>query len=225
MAATGAPVTRDMAAAGPTRRRLLLFGGLLGGAALATAACGNITTPAGASGTSGASPLAAAAAPGAGSGPQAFLYLTISSPAGTGRPDYPAYTPSYFTVPANTLLQVQITCFDSGPATVPAGYEKVTGAAGGTMDVFAATVGDLSKLTPQTLAALPQDAVVHTFTVPELNLNVPVPGTSTVRFLYQTGAPGTHAWQCMAACGTGSSGWSGPMAEAGYMQGVMTVGA
>jgi len=218
----------------PTRRRLLLFGGLLGGAAVAVAACGNITTavsPTGASGIGGVSGATAAgsgvaaAAPLAAQGAQAFLYLTISSPEGVGTPSYPAYTPSYFAVPANTLVQVQIACFDTGSAAVPQGYEKVQGTVGGTMSVFAATTGDMSKLPAQTVDALAADAIVHTLTVPALNLNVPVPGGSTVQFLYQTGAAGSHPWQCMASCGTGSSGWSGPMAEDGYMEGSMTVQA
>jgi hypothetical protein len=203
------------------RRRFLQLGGMLGGAAIA-AACGRITTPAGSFGISatpgaGAVPLSAPAAP------QAFLYLTINSPAGTARKGYPAYVPSYFTVPANALVQVQLTCFDSGPAPVPQGYQNVQGTVGTTMDLLAATVGDLSKVPAQTVSGLPANGVVHTFTVPSLQLNVPVPGTATVRFLLQTGAAGTHPWQCMAACGSGTSGWGGPMAAPGYMSGALTV--
>ncbi len=221
------PQARPSVAGGATRRRMLLLGGLLGGAAVA-AACGQITTPAGSFGIS-ASGAGAAAAPlaagGASQSPQAFLYLTINSPAGTGKPQYPAYVPSYFTVPANALVQVQITCFDSGPASIPQGYQNVQGTVGGTAQLYAATLGDLSTVPAQTVTAIPADQVVHTFTVPTLNLNVALPGTSTLRFLLQTGAPGTHPWQCMAACGTGESGWGGPMSDAGFMSGTLTVQA
>ena len=67
--------------------------------------------------------------------------------------------------------------------------------------------------------------VAHTFTMigEGLFMNVPMPVLSTVVYRFMTPGPGTYAWQCMAACGTGDGGWGGPMARDGWMRGAVTV--
>ena len=47
--------------------------------------------------------------------------------------------------------------------------------------------------------------------------------SSETTFVVRTGAPGHYHWQCFNPCGGGSTGWKGPMADMGYMQGTVTV--
>ena len=211
------------------RRRFLQLGGILGGAAVA-AACGRITTAPGSFGISGsATPSGGVAtllaAGGASSTPQAFLYLTILTGKMIGKSGWPAYVPGNYTLPANSTVQVEIHCFDDGAATVPSGYEQVRGTVGGTMTVISQLLGDLSKAAAQTVQSIAPSNVAHTLTVADIGLNVPVPPLSTVRFLLQTGTAGSHGWQCMADCGTGQTGWGGPMTTDAYMKGTLTVQA
>jgi hypothetical protein len=42
-------------------------------------------------------------------------------------------------------------------------------------------------------------------------------------FTFTTGAPGHYVWQCFVPCGTGFSGFGGPMGTDGYMNGTFTV--
>ena len=75
-------------------------------------------------------------------------------------------------------------------------------------------------------------SVSHTFTVPALNLNVPIPGRAAagkryaiVTFLVRTGNAGIYAWRCFAPCGDGPDGQAGPMADDSYMRGTLIVGS
>ena len=73
--------------------------------------------------------------------------------------------------------------------------------------------------------------VSHTFTIPQLQLNVPIPGDPvgdaaavSVTFSFRTPpSAGTYYFQCFVPCGTGESGFNGPMATLGYMRGTLTV--
>jgi hypothetical protein len=55
--------------------------------------------------------------------------------------------------------------------------------------------------------------VAHTFTVPSLNLNVPVPISSTVVAYFTLDKSGTFLWFCMTACGDAA------MSTPGWMKG------
>ena len=94
---------------------------------------------------------------------------------------------------------------------------------------IAGTVGNVAYMDGIRYRSLDPTKVAHTFTVPQLGLNVPLPGDlpsgqkiSTVTFTFITGKAGTYMWQCMDPCGSGS-GWEGPMATMGYMMGTMTI--
>jgi hypothetical protein len=207
-----------------SRREALAVGGL-GGAAALIAACGRITTPVGAS---SATPTTAVAGSGGAGAGESWLYLDILTGRMLGKSGWPAYTPAQFTVPAHSTVHCEIRCFDDGPAQIPAGYERVQGTVGGTVSVLpvgtvTGLVGDLSSIQAKTVQAVDAQNVAHTLTVADIGLNVPVPPLSVVRFTLATGAAGAHGWQCMASCGTDQSGWGGPMATGGWMQGTMTV--
>lgn len=134
----------------------------------------------------------------------------------------PAYTPTTdLVLPAHTLVTITITNLDIGDTPLPphSPFRKVTG-----------TVGNIASVDGMSYSALDVSKVAHTFTIPGLGVNVPIPGdvpqnqrTITVTFSFLTGNAGTYMWRCMDPCGSGSQGWSGPMALPGYMQGTLTL--
>lgn len=132
----------------------------------------------------------------------------------------PAYSITDFTLPAHAKVTVTIVDQDLGDTALPAGspFSAVKG-----------TVGNVAYVDGIPYRSLDPSKVAHTFTVPQLGLNVPLPGdlpagqkVSTVTFTFITGKAGTYMWQCMDPCGSGS-GWEGPMATMGYMMGTMTI--
>ncbi len=128
--------------------------------------------------------------------------------------------PATLTLPANTLVTVTIKNYDDGGGQVPAPYAKVTG-----------TVGNTETVNGQQETSFKADGVIaHTFTVPGLNLNIPLPAAASasspavVVATFKTPAKaGTYTWQCYQPCGTGSAGWGGTMATAGWMTGSIQI--
>jgi len=75
----------------------------------------------------------------------------------------------------------------------------------------------------QTVSSLPPAEISHTFTVPQLNLNIPVAAETTVIAYFMTGGPGTYVWFCTTPCGSGPDGTAGAMASPGWMNGNIVV--
>jgi hypothetical protein len=137
--------------------------------------------------------------------------------------NWPTYMPtSSTTLPANTLVTVTIRNFDLGDDSLPAGSPLLT--VQGTSNGSAMADGK-----PYT--SVDAAHITHTFTIPQLHLNVPISGDPvgdatfvTVTFSFRTPAKaGTYTYQCFVPCGTGDSGFDGPMATRGYMLGTLTV--
>jgi plastocyanin len=133
--------------------------------------------------------------------------------------DKTQYSNAFWTVKKGQTVVLTITSNDDGTAPLPNGspFTQVQGTVGGTELVNGSPVSSVAN----------QD-VAHTFTVPGLGLNVVIPaapkgGTVTVQATFKADKAGTFNWQCEAPCGTGSTGWGGPMATPGYMQGTVTV--
>jgi hypothetical protein len=150
---------------------------------------------------------------------QANMKIVINQPG--YHKDWPAYAPSTLVVPAHSLVTITIRNYDLGDTPLPKGspYATVQGIVGG---VAYADGHAYSTLAPEKVA--------HTFTMPQLNINVPVPGdTATgkpyveVSFTFRTGAAGSYYFRCLDPCGIGSIGWEGPMITKGYMLGTLTV--
>lgn len=137
--------------------------------------------------------------------------------------DWPTYMPSSSTaLPANTVVTVTIRNFDVGDDALPAGSPLLQ-VQGTTNGAASADGKSYTSLDPQRIS--------HTFTIPQLKLNVPIPGDPvgdannvTVTFSFRTpDKGGTYTFQCLVPCGTGTSGFDGPMSTPGYMRGTVTV--
>jgi hypothetical protein len=136
--------------------------------------------------------------------------------------NYAGYAPSTaLSLPAHRLATVTIRNFDldATPLPVDSPYTRVEG-----------TVGGVAYADGAPFTALDRTRIAHTFTVPDLGLNVPIPSTSSsgrsyavVTFSFNTGAPGIHTWQCHDPCGDGADGLGGPMADVDYMRGTLTI--
>jgi hypothetical protein len=151
--------------------------------------------------------------------------MTIVTDDQTGRDGYIAYVPSNLSLPANSTVRIRITNFDDATAQKPARYAHVWGTVGGTIQVQRMMVGMPNMLyRTRTVSALPAATEVsHTFTSAGMHFNVPVAPSGVTTFVLKTGKPGTYTWQCMNPCGSGKTGWGGPMSMKGYMSGTITV--
>jgi len=134
------------------------------------------------------------------------------------------------TLPAHRLIELIIMNFDQGNATlVGPQYANVTGTTDGKMtfynnDVMNATEGPSGIVLQgaQTVSSLSANYTSHTFTVPQLGLNIPIAGESTEVAYFTTGGPGSYLWLCQSLCGSGT-GLGGAMSAPGWMNGVLTV--
>lgn len=59
-------------------------------------------------------------------------------------------------------------------------------------------------------------AIAHTFTIPDLQVNIPIPPDTMVVFTYTFSTPGVYSYLCSTPCGPG-------MGLRGYMLGYITV--
>jgi len=155
------------------------------------------------------------------------IYLTVATPDMLKTDVGPAVLPSAVTVPANSDVTVTIMNFDNATPLTGA-YVKYATAAGiegkFTAQTMNPTNPNAAATAPaQSLAAVDPATVSHTFTIPSLNINVPLLASSRTTFTFRSGAPGTFEWHCQDPCGTGPAGWSGAMAVQGYMGGELTV--
>lgn len=150
-------------------------------------------------------------------------------PAGTitDKVGWPRYAPSAITVPAGKAVTLVIADFDDAATPLPAASRSYDNVQGGTETVNGRAVTSISNT-----------VIAHTFTVPSLGINVPIPmatdqgsGSSatvvpsivTFTFTFTPSKSGSFTWQCYTPCGSGSAGTSGPMATPGFMRGTLTV--
>lgn len=130
-------------------------------------------------------------------------------------------------LPVNQTIRLVIMNYDDGNASLLIPNDNVvSGTNGGT--VFVASNADVNSTQGrsgiivtggQTITSVPSADVAHTFTVPALNLNVPVPLSSTVVAYFTISRAGTFIWFCETTCGFGASGTEGAMSTGGWMTG------
>jgi hypothetical protein len=147
---------------------------------------------------------------------QANLNIIVNQPG--YQEDWPAYAPNKLVVPANSLVTITLHDYDLGlDSPMPTGTPFAT---------VQGTIGGVAYLNGQPYAALAPEKIAHTFTIPQLHINVPLPGfgkeSDTISFTFRIGKAGTYIFQCFDPCGTGKSGFEGPMATKGYMVGTLS---
>ena len=169
------------------------------------------------------------------------LVITTSNTFNSSVGDQPAYyvlgpggslqSSANISLPAHRLVEVVITNYDEGNDTpIQPQYANVTGTVNGTMSVVSdAAVNSTQGASgivvgrTQTVSGLPDSVLSHTFTVPQMGLNLPVAAESTVIAYFRTGGPGTYSWTCMTPCGSDPGGLGGAMLAAGWMSGSLAV--
>jgi hypothetical protein len=164
---------------------------------------------------------------------------------GGAHPDWVTYCPTTsFHVPANSLITVRITNYDSGGPVKNLFFAQAQGTVGGTETVDGKRVYGLNSANNQ---------IAHTFTIQsvpdspaQLFVSVPVAAVSdnapnaltfngsqyprprVTAFKFYSGRSGNYIWKCYDPCGEGltgfQTGFGGPMATTGYMAGTLTVG-
>jgi hypothetical protein len=139
-----------------------------------------------------------------------------------------------FQVPAGSVIHMTIYGYDGCTPLRNNFWGGVTGTIGGTADVNGKPVSVINSWSGCNVG--------HTFSIPGLNLNVPMAtpgltatlcGTSpctsgpkeTMTFSFRSPkTPGAYFWQCRVPCGGGFiDGFGGPMQTFGYMTGNMEV--
>ena len=150
--------------------------------------------------------------------PAQNVALEIETGKMDGKSGWPKFVPSDVTVHQGAPVTLTITSYDDGAAPLPASLATYETIQGGTETVDGTAV-----------TSVPNANISHTFSVPELGVNVLIPAvpsgakTTTVTFTFTPTKTGTFTWHCFAPCGSGSDGMGGAMATMGWMEGNITV--
>ncbi len=138
-------------------------------------------------------------------------------------------------LPAGVPIYITIINYDDGAAGTDPQFANVTGTVGNV--VFVANNTNVNSTQPagsstgisvvgaQPVSYVNDSNIAHTFTI-QLGtatvLNIPIEPSSVESATF-TLASGSYEWHCMAACGSGASGWGGAMKTPGWMAGTVTV--
>ena len=137
-----------------------------------------------------------------------------------------------FKVPAHTLIKVTIYQYDGDSGLRNAFLSGVSG-----------TTGDIETINGTVEHGINPNDAAHTFTIPDIDVNVPLPGINpnaknpcgtapcslaeahnTITFSFRSPGPGSYRWQCFVPCAFGFLyGFGGPMQTIGYMSGLIEV--
>jgi hypothetical protein len=164
------------------------------------------------------------------------LVITTNNIFNSSVGDQPAYyilgpnglqSAASISLPAHRLIRLEIICYDDGAANLTSSqYAKVSGTQNGTVsevnnDNVNSSQGasGIQVTGGESLSILPEDGIAHTFTIPELGLNIPIAPSSTVVAYFTITQTGTFNWFCQTECGAGSKGLLGAMATPGWMYG------
>lgn len=129
-------------------------------------------------------------------------------------------------LPLRTLIQVTIVSYDTPTPGSTDQMGKVNGTVGGNVYLINGTAAmgtDMMQSFGGNVTSVSGIYLAHTFTVPELGINIPVVGGDTeIAYLYLTKA-GTFTWVCLTPCGFGPTGMDGAMSRGGWMTGQIVV--
>ncbi len=134
-------------------------------------------------------------------------------------------SPANISLPAHTLIQLTIVDYDTA-SPLPSEYGQVSGTVGNVVYVVngTAAASNFTQASATAVSSLnPETQIGHTFTVPQLGINIPVAANSVEMADFYINQTGTFVWHCEDPCGYGPSGWLGPMSANGWMGGSITV--
>jgi hypothetical protein len=136
-----------------------------------------------------------------------------------------------FKVPPDSVIHVTIYQFDSP-----------TGLRNNFLGQVRGTMGGVEYVNGKPFSTINPNLPAHTFSVPDLDINVPLPGVNantlcstapcspktqphnTITFSFRSPSSGTYRWQCFVPCALGFLyGFGGPMQTIGYMDGLIEV--
>ena len=134
-------------------------------------------------------------------------------------------------LPAHRLIKLVIVNYDDGAANLTSPqYANVTGTLNNVISIVnngnvnsSQGSSGIRVTGGETVSSLPADNVSHTFTVPQLNLNIPILPSSIVTAYFTLNQTGTFTWLCSTECGSGPTGIQGAMSTRGWMTGSLTV--
>ncbi len=144
-----------------------------------------------------------------------------------GKPGWPRFVPANFSVPAGATVDLTIVNYDDGTAPLPTSspWSKVMGAD----PTFGIIGGGVETINSQSVTQVDAASVSHTFEIPGLLLNVPIPAVPSgqtsvsIDYKFRIDKPGRYLWICAAPCGSGTTGNGGAMGATGWMRGYITV--
>ncbi len=122
-------------------------------------------------------------------------------------------------------------------------YDSASGLRNNFLSGVSGTTGDVEIVNGTPVHGINPDDAAHTFTIPDIDVNVPLPGIDpnakntcsvapctlaqaheTITFSFRAPAAGTYRWQCFVPCGAATLfGNGGPMQTIGYMSGLIEV--
>lgn len=167
------------------------------------------------------------------------LAITTNSIYNSTIEDQPAYfvlgpngieSSANISLPAHQLIKLVIINYDDGAANLTNDkYANVSGTQNN-METVVNNDNVNSSQGPsgiqikggEQVSSVSPDNVAHTFTIPQANLNLPIPPSSVVTAYFTLNQAGTFTWFCFTACGAGADGLGGAMATAGWMTGTVT---
>lgn len=146
-------------------------------------------------------------------------------------------------LPAHTRINVADYEYDTGSPLRNEVWGLVQGVIHGSYQLYPNGKGPAHRVSVVDTYA--GNGAAHTFTVPELGINVPLYGVAgdapnqcavapctprfahnLIKFSFVTPGPGVYRWQCFVPCGSGFlDGNGGPMDTLGYMAGYLKVQA
>lgn len=134
-------------------------------------------------------------------------------------------------LPAHRLIKLVIVNYDDGAANLTSPqYDAVAGTLNNVVtevnnDNINSSQGlsGIQIVGGENVSSVSADNIAHTFTIPQIGLNIPIEPSSTVAAYFTLNQTGTFTWFCMTECGAGPTGILGAMATAGWMTGSVTV--
>jgi heme/copper-type cytochrome/quinol oxidase subunit 2 len=135
------------------------------------------------------------------------------------------------TLPAHRLIRLTIINYDDGVAALEVPQDvNVSGTQNGIETVVNNNNVNSSQGSTsihvsggQSVSNVNSTNIAHTFSIPGLKVNMPIPPSSTVTAYLMLNETGTFTWACFTGCGFGPNGDMGAMDTPAWMEGSITV--